>query len=118
MVSQSIPKMTSRLVEGNRVRSALKVRPSMVRLTPLQMWVHFRSPNGELVMIGFSHRVIGRSRSRANLDDMYEQVAPESNRTDAVLPLTKNIPYTTSGAVCASSASRWLRRPWVADPLN
>ena len=53
MVSQSIPKMTSRLVEGNRVRSALKVRPSMVRLTPLQMWVHFRSPKGELVMIGF-----------------------------------------------------------------
>ena len=53
MVSQSIPKMTSRFVEGNRVRSALKIRPSMVRLTPLQMWVHFRSPKGELVMIGF-----------------------------------------------------------------
>ena len=113
-----MPKMTSRFVEGNRVRSALKVRPSMVRLTPLQMWVHFRSPKGELVMIGFSRGVTGRSCSRANLDDMYEQVAPESNRTDAVLPLTKNIPYTTSGAVYASSASRWLRRPQVADPLN
>ena len=118
MVNQSIPKMTSRFVEGNMVRLALKIRPSMVRLTPLQMWVHFRSPKGELVMIGFSRGVTGRSCSRANLDDMYEQVAPESNRTDAVLPLTKNIPYTMSGAVCASSASRWLRRPRVADPLN
>ena len=97
MVSQSMPKITSRFVEGNMVRSSLKVRPSMVRLTPLQMWVHFRSPKGELVMIGFSRGVIVRSCSRANLDDMYEQVAPESNRTDAVLPLTKNIPYTTQG---------------------
>ena len=70
MVSQSIPKMTSRFVEGNRVRSTLKTRPSMVRLTPLQMWVHFRSPKGELVMIGFPRRVIGRSCSRENLDDM------------------------------------------------
>ena len=118
MVNQSIPRMISRLVEGKRVRSALKTRPSMVRLTPLQMWVHFRSPKGELVMIGFSHGVTGRSCSHANLDDMYEQVAPESNRTDAVLPLTKNIPYTTSGAACASSASRWLRHPRVADSLN
>ena len=113
-----MPKMTSRLVEGNRVRSVLKIRPSMVRFTSLQMWVHFRSSKGELVMIGFSRGVTGKSCSRANLDDMYEQVAPESNRTDAVLPLTKNIPYTTSGAACASSASRWLRRPRVADPLN
>ena len=118
MVSQSIPKMTSRFVEGNRVRSALKIRPSMVRLTPLQMWVHFRSPKGELVMIGFSYGVIGRLCSHVNLDDMYEQVALESNRIDAILPLTKNIPYTTTGAACASSTSRWLRRPWVADPLN
>ena len=118
MVSQSMPKMTSRFVEGNRVRSALKVRPSMVRLTPLQMWVHFRSPKGELVMIGFSHGVTDRSCSRANLDDMYEQVAPESNRTNAILPLTKNIPYTTSRAACAFSVSRWLRHPRVADPLN
>ena len=70
MVSQSIPKMMSRLVEGNRVRSASKIRPSMVRLTPLQMWVHFRSPKGELVMIGFPRGVIGRSCSHANLDDM------------------------------------------------
>ena len=118
MVNQSIPRMISRLVEGKRVRSALKTRPSMVRLTPLQMWVHFRSPKGELVMICFSCGVTDRSCSRANLDDMYEQVAPESNRTDEVLPLTKNIPYTTSGAASASSASRWLRRPRVADPLN
>ena len=61
MVNQSISKMTSRFVDGNRVRLALKIRPSMVRLTPLQMWVHFRSPKGELVMIGFSRGVIGRS---------------------------------------------------------
>ena len=61
MVSQSIPKITSRFVEGNRVRSALKVRPSMVRLTLLQMWAHFRSPKGELVMIGFSRGVTDRS---------------------------------------------------------
>ena len=113
-----MPKMTSRLVEGNKVRSALKVRPSMVRLTPLQMWVHFRSPTEELVMIGFSRGVTSRLCSHANLDDMYEQVALESNRTDAVLPLTKNIPYTTSGAACASKASRWLRHPQVAEPLN
>jgi hypothetical protein len=118
MVSQSIPKMTSRLVEGNKVRSALKLRPSMVRLTPLQMWVHFRSPKGELVMIGFPRGVTGKLCPHANLDDMYEQVAPESKRTDVVLPLTKNIPYTTSGAACASSTSRWLRCPRVADPLN
>jgi hypothetical protein len=75
------------------------------------MWVLFRSLKGELVMIGFSHGVTGRSYSHANLVDMYEQVAPESNRTDAVLSLTKNIPYTTLGATYASSASRWLRRP-------
>jgi hypothetical protein len=118
MVNQSMPKMTSRLVEGNRVKSALKIRPSMVRFTPLQMWVLFRSLKGELVMIGFSCGVKGRPYSRANLVDMYEQVAPESKRTDVVLPLTRNIPYTTSGAACASSASRWLRRPRVADPLN
>jgi hypothetical protein len=118
MVNQSMPKMTSRLVEGSRVRSALKIRPSMVRLTPLQMWVLFRSLKGELVMIGFSCGVTGRSYSRANLVDIYEQVALESNRTDVVLPLTRNIPYTTSGAAYTSSASRWLRRPQVADPLN
>ena len=70
MVSQSIPKITSRLVEGNRVRLALKVRPSMVKLTLLQMWVHFRSPKGELVMIGFPRGVTGRSCSHANLDDI------------------------------------------------
>ena len=110
--------MTSRLVESNRVRLASKIRPSMVRLTLLQMWVHFRSPKGELVMIGSSRGVTDRSCSHANLDDMYEQVAPESNRTDAVLSFTKNIPYTTSGAACASSASRWLRRPRVANPMS
>jgi hypothetical protein len=82
------------------------------------MWVLFRSLKGELVMIGFSREVMGRPYSRANLVDMYKQVAPESKRTDAILPLTRNIPYTTSGAACASSASRWLRHPWVADPLN
>ena len=54
----------------------------------------------------------------AIFNDMYEQVAPESNRTNAVLPLTKNIPCTTSGAACASLVSRWLRRPRVADPLS
>jgi hypothetical protein len=82
------------------------------------MWVLFRSLKGELVMIGFSRGITGRSYSHANLVDIYEQVAPESNRTDVVLPLTKNIPYTMLGAACASSASRWLRCPWVADPLN
>ena len=67
---QSIPKMTSRFVEGNRVRSTLKVRPSMVRLTPLQIWVHFRSPKGELVMMGFSRGVTDMSCFHVNLDDM------------------------------------------------
>jgi hypothetical protein len=70
------------------------------------MWVLFRSLKGKLVMIGFSRGVTGRPYYHANLVDMYEQVAPESKRTDAELPLTRNIPYTTSGAACASSASR------------
>jgi hypothetical protein len=70
------------------------------------MWVLLRSPKGELVMIGLERGLTGKLCSHANLDDMYEHVAPESKRTDALMPLTKNILYTTSGAACASLAFR------------
>jgi hypothetical protein len=51
-----------------------------------------------MVSIGTLRGVIGRLCSRANLEDTYEHVAPESNSTEAITPCTKNILYTMSGA--------------------
>ena len=70
----------------------------MVILTPCHLLVHLMLPKGELVSMGTLHGVTGRLCSCANLVDMYEHVAPESNNTEALDPCTKNIPYTTSGA--------------------
>jgi len=81
------------------------------------MWVLLISPRGDVVIMGARRGVDGILCSCANLDDMYEQVAPVSKRTDAVMPLTRNVPYTTYGAAWTSSAVMWLRRPWEADPL-
>ena len=67
-------------------------------------------PKGELVSMGSLRGVTGMLCPRANLVEMYEQVAPESNKTEAIAPYTKNIPYTTSGASWASSTVMWLRR--------
>ena len=49
-----------------------------------------------------------------DLVDMHAQVALESHNTEALAPSTRNIPYTTLGAFCASFTVRWLRWPWVA----
>ena len=70
-------------------------------------------PKGELVSMGTLGGVMGRFRSHAKLVDTYEQVAPESNSTEALDPCTKNIPYTMLGAFWASSMVRWVRQPWV-----
>src|SRR5512146_233662 len=44
---------------------------------------------------------------------MKECVALESKSTVAEIELTGNIPSTTSGAACASSADAWLTRAWA-----
>ena len=55
---------------GNILPSSPAIPHHIGRVVRKQMWVHFRSPKGELVMIGFPRGVTGRSCSRANLDDM------------------------------------------------
>jgi hypothetical protein len=51
--------------------------------------------------------------SDANLLDMHEWEAPESNNTVALIELTGNVPNTISGAFCASSRVTWLTCPFL-----
>ena len=69
------------------------------------------------MLMGSLRGVIGMLCSRANLVEMYEQVAPESNKTKAITPCTKNIPYTMSGASWASFVVMWLRRLRTAPAM-
>jgi hypothetical protein len=67
-VNQSIPKITSRPSDGSKVRSARKVLPSMVILTPLQILVDLVVPKGDMVSMGILCGVTAILCSHAYLD--------------------------------------------------
>jgi hypothetical protein len=83
----------------------------MTTSTSLHSKVHFISPRGELVMIGINRVVVGRESLFTNLEVIYDQVAPVSKRTNAIVPQTKNSPIMMSGASAASSSVRWFSLP-------
>jgi hypothetical protein len=68
-------------------------------------------PSGELMIMGIDQVVVGRESLFTNRDVTYDPVAPVSKRTKAVVPQTKNLPITTSGASAASSSVRWFNLP-------
>jgi hypothetical protein len=111
VVIQSIPSITSMLLEGNTIRFPKNLWSRMSTSTSLHSKVHHISPSGELVMIGVDRVVVGRESLFTNLEVIYDPVAPVSNRTKAVVPQTKNSPITTSGASAASSSVRWFSLP-------
>jgi hypothetical protein len=113
-VIQSIPNITSMLLEGNTVRSPKNLWPWMSTSTPLHSKVHQISPSGELVIMEIDRVVVGRKSLFTNLEVTYDPVAPMSKRTKAVVPQTKYSPITTSGASAAYSSMRWFSLPRLA----
>ena len=71
----------------------------------------------EWIIIGLTKGEIGNPYFPTNLFEIKECEAPESNRTDAGIELTRNVPRMTSGATSgaawASFAVTWFTRAFV-----
>jgi hypothetical protein len=70
--NQSIPRITSILVDSKTVKSAVNSCPSNTIFTPLHSNVHLFSPSGELVKIGLGRGLVGKDLSLTNLVEIYE----------------------------------------------
>jgi hypothetical protein len=64
------------------------------------------------MIIEFCKGEKGNRFSEANLLEMHEWEAPESNNTVALIELTGNVPNTMSGAFCTSSKVTWFTFPF------
>ena len=96
-------------LQHNRI--CQKLYPLISTLTLGHIRVACISPPGKLIIICFFIGHFGILCSLTNRCAMKECEAPESNKTNAGLELTRYVHITTSWASCADSVVTWLTLP-------